>query len=79
LEELRVLAFAQAKKVLGASVLSIQALPSESPREILERLCPGRLPELLSWRVAVDRCYWEWDWPIGKAKELAILPPVSGG
>ena len=30
-------------------------------------------------RIAVDQEYADWDSPIGEAKEIALIPPVSGG
>ncbi|MEI9960038.1 MAG: MoaD/ThiS family protein [Limisphaerales bacterium] len=32
-----------------------------------------------SIRVAIDLEYADWDKPIGAARELALVPPVSGG
>jgi molybdopterin converting factor small subunit len=29
--------------------------------------------------VAVDGEYHEWDAPLGSAREVALIPPVSGG
>jgi molybdopterin converting factor small subunit len=30
-------------------------------------------------RVAVDGEYHDWDAPLGAAREIALIPPVSGG
>ena len=49
----------------------------ETPRMIIERITLG--VDVGGLRVAVDREYADWDEPIGEAKELAFIPPVSGG
>lgn len=71
------LAFAQAADVLGFREREIECRETETPREILRRVVPEMDCENL--RVAVDQDYGSWDEPIGKARELAIIPPVSGG
>ncbi len=72
-----ILAFAQARSVFGFSETRVDYAPDETPRNIVLRLCPSA--QLSSLRVAIDCEYVDWDSPVGEAKELAILPPVSGG
>jgi molybdopterin synthase sulfur carrier subunit len=75
--QLLVLAFAQARDRLGFSEQTIECSPSETPREILQRLAPTFSADGL--RVAVDCEYYNLDHAIGSARELALIPPVSGG
>jgi molybdopterin converting factor small subunit len=49
----------------------------ETPRAVLHRLQPEFSPGPM--RVAVDQRYADWDAPVGAARELALIPPVSGG
>ncbi|CAF0693603.1 MoaD/ThiS family protein [Candidatus Methylacidithermus pantelleriae] len=77
--KVRILAFAEARELLGEGEIWVEASLSESPRLILQRLYPDKIQKLSSWRVAVDRQYWEWDRPVGTAEEIAVIPPVSGG
>ncbi len=74
---INVLAFAQAVDALGFREREIEADPTESPREILHRLAPDL--ETKNLRVALDQEYTDWDHPIGNGRELAVIPPVSGG
>lgn len=71
------LAFAQAVDALGFREREIECSEAETPREILRRLAPAM--DCKNLRVAVNQEYGSWDEPIGKARELAIIPPVSGG
>lgn len=75
--KITVLAFATAKDVLGFSEKSVETLEGETPRELAARLVPGL--EVDDWRVALDSEFASWDQAIGEARELAFLPPVSGG
>jgi molybdopterin converting factor small subunit len=76
--QLKLLAFAQAHDLLGFREQEIEAAPEETPRQVLARLAPAFEPK--SARAAVDCEYHDWDSPIGaQARELAIIPPVSGG
>lgn len=75
--EITLLAFAQARETFGFHQRSIVAAPEETPRAIVARLAPQA--SLAHLRVALDQEYVDWDAPIGTARELAILPPVSGG
>jgi molybdopterin synthase sulfur carrier subunit len=75
--EIVLLAFAQARQRLGFSDRKVTCEPEETPRELLQRLVPGVSVE--GMRVALDCEYASWDAPIGAARELAVIPPVSGG
>lgn len=74
---LTVLVFAQSQDVFGFSRREVEACPDETPRGLLLRLQPGA--DLDHLRVALDCDFADWDRPLGDARELAILPPVSGG
>ena len=75
---LKVLAFAQARDQLGFDERIVECQPSDTARMILEKAAPD-LNLVSSMRVAVDCEYRSWDEPVGEAKELALIPPVSGG
>ena len=76
--QVKLLAFAQAAARLGWREMLAECAPTDSPREIFERIAPGFDPGAA--RVAVDCEYHSWDDAIGPmAQELAVLPPVSGG
>ncbi|MEO8350304.1 MAG: MoaD/ThiS family protein [Chthoniobacteraceae bacterium] len=74
---INVLAFAQAVDALGFREREIEGAATETPREILRRLAPDL--ETKNLRVALDQEYADWDQPIGNAREMAVIPPVSGG
>lgn len=71
------LAFSLAQDRLGFRERHLECDPGESPRALLARVAPDFDPS--SMRVAVDCEYHEWDSPIGEAREIALIPPVSGG
>lgn len=72
------LAFATAANKLGWRSREVSAEPSDSPRALFVREANEFAPG--SARVAVDCEYVDWDSPIGEeAREIAIIPPVSGG
>ena len=73
----KLLAFAQAADSLGFRERLVECEPHDSPRAILERIARDFSTENL--RVAVDEEYAEWDREIGSAREIALIPPVSGG
>ena len=75
--EITLLAFAQARQRLGFSERTVACEPEETPRSVLQRVAPE--VSLEGMRVAVDCEYASWDAPIGAARELAVIPPVSGG
>ncbi len=72
-----ILAFAQARDVVGFSSREISCHPDETPRMVYLRIVGEAVPG--HYRVALDCEYTTWDAPVGQARELAILPPVSGG
>ncbi|MGJ8634584.1 MAG: MoaD/ThiS family protein [Luteolibacter sp.] len=72
-----ILAFAQARDTFGFSEKVVDCEPGETARELLRRVSPGISIENL--RVALDSEFAEWDEAMGEVKELALLPPVSGG
>lgn len=74
---LKVLAFAQLPAQLGFRERVVECAESETPRVLLQRLAPA--VDLATVRVAIDEEYRSWDEPIGAARELALIPPVSGG
>ena len=71
------LAFAQAGDALGFRERWVECEAQDSPRAILARIEPHFSTENL--RVAVDEEYADWDRAIGEAREIALIPPVSGG
>ncbi len=71
------LAFAQTADTLGFRERDLECDPADSPRAILLRIDPAFSTENL--RVAVDEEYAAWDAAIGTAREIAVIPPVSGG
>lgn len=73
----KLLAFAQTGDRLGFRERVIECAASDSPRVILQRIDPDFSTENL--RVAVDEEYADWDGAIGEAREIALIPPVSGG
>ncbi|HEX7651948.1 MAG TPA: MoaD/ThiS family protein [Verrucomicrobiae bacterium] len=73
-----VLTFAQTRQQLGFSEQAVACAPTDTPRQILQRLAPQFDPGK-SVRVALDQEYADWDQPVGQARELALIPPVSGG
>ncbi|MDR3404949.1 MAG: MoaD/ThiS family protein [Chthoniobacter sp.] len=75
--QVKLLAFAQARDQLGWPERVVECQPEETPRTILARVAPDVRLEI--WRVAVDEEYHSWDVPIGSAREIALIPPVSGG
>lgn len=72
-----VLAFAQSQDTFGFSNKELPCSPEDTPRTLLLRVRPEANLQLL--RVALDCEFVTWDTPIGSARELAIIPPVSGG
>lgn len=72
-----VLAFAQAKVAFGFSETVIRVENTVTLEEIMELVGPGVSLEGL--RVAVDCEFVDWQDEIGEGREIAIIPPVSGG
>ncbi len=75
--QVKLLAFAQARDLIGFGERLIVCQPGESPRAVLARVAPELPVEGL--RVAVDQEYHAWDAPLGEVSEIALIPPVSGG
>lgn len=72
-----ILAFAQARDVFGFSERAVESSAADTPRSIVERFSVSA--DLTFLRVALDQEYCDWDTPVGQARELALMPPVSGG
>lgn len=75
--ELTILAFAHARETFGFSSRTVSCDSADTPRSILLRLSPAA--DLRHLAVALDSEYASLDAPIGQARELALIPPVSGG
>lgn len=76
--KIRVLAFATAATQLGWREMLAECKPGDSPRKVLAKLAPGF--SVAGLRVALDCDYRPWDEPLGaRVREMAIVPPVSGG
>jgi len=71
------LAFAQAQEAFGFRERSATCTPLDTPRSLILRIKPDAALDQL--RVALDYEFATWDTPIGAARELALIPPVSGG
>ena len=72
------LAFASAAQRLGWRSQEVEADPTATPLALFQHVNPDFAPGVA--RVAVDGNYHEWGTPIGaEAREVAIIPPVSGG
>lgn len=74
---MKLLAFAKSKDDFGFSEKEIEVAVTETPAEIVARIAPG--VDVSGVRVALDCEFSDWDSPVGDAKEMAFLPPVSGG
>lgn len=77
MKTIRLLAFAQAREVLGFGEKSIETSGKETLRQLVQRVNPG--VDVSGWRVAIDLEYADWEQPIGEGLEVALIPPVSGG
>lgn len=75
--KLTVLAFAGSKDDFGFSEMEVVAAEDDTPREVVNRIAPGM--DVSSLRVALDCEFADWDAPLGITKEMALIPPVSGG
>lgn len=73
----KLLAFAQAADALGFREREIECGPHDSVRSILAQIAPGF--DVTTLRAAADQEYIALDAEIGEVKELALIPPVSGG
>ena len=75
--ELTIVAFSHAREAFGFSSRTMLCNAADTPRTILLRLAPAA--DLRHLAVALDSEYVTLDQPIGNARELALIPPVSGG
>lgn len=74
--------FASLRDAVGARELEIDAPESATPLQIAEKLAlqyPKLVPHLPSISFAVDGEFVPADVALLQVKELALLPPVSGG
>lgn len=80
--EVRLLAFAGARDVVGAGEVSIALSAPEPARAFLDRLVeafPGLARHRGSLRLAVNGTYAHWDEEVSPGDEVALIPPVAGG
>ncbi len=75
--EIRLFAFANSSDAFGFSERVVECSPQDTPDSIIRRIAPQVDREYL--RVALDCEFATWETPVGNARELAFLPPVSGG
>lgn len=75
--EIKILAFAGSSDAFGFSSRVVACEPQETPLDIARRIAPGL--DLENLRVALDCEFTTWETPVGHARELAFIPPVSGG
>ncbi len=73
----KLLAFAHTRDVLGFQERVFDCAPGDTPRALLARVAPTF--DCAACRIAIDGEYRDWDAPIGAGRELALIPPVSGG
>jgi molybdopterin converting factor small subunit len=72
------LAFASAAQRLGWREREMDAEADTTPLDLFQRANAGFSPAVA--RVAVNGNYHDWNAAIGaEAREVAIIPPVSGG
>lgn len=75
--KLSLLAFASSSDAFGFSSREIDSHPGDTPLAIVKRVAPQ--VDIESLRVALDCEFVGWDTPVGNSRELAFIPPVSGG
>ena len=78
----KVLAFAGAADVVGASELDVELAGACTAAELMERMCarfPGLLPHRGSLRMAINGCYAADGEMVRPGDEVALIPPVAGG
>lgn len=75
--EIDLLAFAHVRETVGFSRRTVVCAPGETPRQLLGRLFPSL--DLRHLAVALDNDYVPLDEPLRDGRELALIPPVSGG
>jgi molybdopterin converting factor small subunit len=72
------LAFATAAQRLGWRSREVAAEADDTPLQLFQRADPGFAPGVA--RAAVNGTYQDWNAAVGaEAREVAIIPPVSGG
>ncbi len=76
--KIKILTFAQTRRQLGFDERIVECEAGDTPRQILQRVAPGFDPGK-TIRIAIDQEYADWDRSVGEARELALIPPVSGG
>ncbi len=74
---LQLLAFANSSDAFGFSKREVTCAAEDTPLSIVMRIAPHVDRAYL--RVALDGEFATWDTPVAEARELAFLPPVSGG
>ncbi len=80
--EVRLLAFAGARDVIGAGEVALPLDAPEPARAFLERVVrrfPALAPHRGSLRLAVNGAYAAWDDEVRPGDEVALIPPVAGG
>jgi molybdopterin synthase sulfur carrier subunit len=75
--EINLFAFATSSDAFGFSNRKIECMADDTPLSIVRRIAPQ--VDIRSLRVALDQEFATWETPVGDARELAFLPPVSGG
>ena len=76
--KVKLIAWAQAKKDVGFESIEAEFQPGETPEELFNRLgIPTRVMDYC--KVAIDMEFSDWNTPLNNTKEIAIIPPVSGG
>ena len=75
--EITLLAFAASSDSFGFSSRKIACSADDTPLTIVQRIAPE--VNISSLRVALDCEFVTWETPIADARELAFIPPVSGG
>ena len=76
--KITLLAFASAAQRLGWRTQDVDAEADSTPMQLFQRVNADFSPGVA--RVAVNGDYHDWNAAIGSdAREIAIIPPVSGG
>ncbi|MEM9399816.1 MAG: MoaD/ThiS family protein [Verrucomicrobiota bacterium] len=79
---IQLLTFATARDYFGFAEKEVSFNDGESSKVLFAKCKAGFKPEELGWRVALDGEYIEWNEMLDKkanGKDLAVIPPVSGG
>ena len=78
----RVLFFGRLRDLAGVAEVEVAAPPTLAALQALVSADNPRLAEALaepSTRIAIDRAFAAADAPIADAREVAFMPPLSGG